>query len=245
VTGIAAVAPVERSAGRALLEAIPAAAPGSEALRATIDRLRAALPPHALAGGAAAENRDLERALVSRLPLIAGLVAGVGFALLAAALRAPALAAAAVLLNLLSTAAAVGVARLVFQDGALAGLLGFEPQGFVDAWAPIFFFALLFALAMDYSVFLLSTVRERRLEGAGPREAAVEALAATGRTINAAGAVMVGVFLSFALAGPLPVKEMGVILAVGVLLDTALVRLVLVPVVLRALSTSRGARAAR
>jgi len=124
---------------------------------------------------------------------------------------------------------------LVFQDGALAGPLGFESQGFVDAWAPIFFSALLFALAMDYSIFLMSAVREHRRRGADARAATVEALAGTGRIINAAAALMIGVFASFALAGPLPVKEMGVVLAVGVLLDTVLVRLVLQPVILRLL----------
>jgi RND superfamily putative drug exporter len=225
----AAVAPPERSHGRALITAVPKRA-------GTLDRLRRALPPGALVGGAAAENRDLERALLSRLPLVIGLIAAIGFALLAAVLRSPAAAAASVALNLLASAAAFGVARLVFQDGALAGVLGFEPQGFVDAWAPIFFFALLFALAMDYSVFLLSSVREHRERGDDARTATVEALAGTGRVINAAAVVMIGVFTSFALAGSLPVKEMGVILAVGVLLDAVLVRLVLQPIVLRLLA---------
>jgi putative drug exporter of the RND superfamily len=218
----------------ALITALPASADAG----ATLDRLRRALPAHALVGGAAAENRDLERALLSRLPLVVGLIAAIGFVLLAAVLRSPAAAAASVALNLLASAAAFGVARLVFQDGALAGVLGFEPQGFVDAWAPIFFFALLFALAMDYSVFLLSSVREHRERGDDARTATVEALAGTGRVINAAAVVMIGVFTSFALAGSLPVKEMGVILAVGVLLDAVLVRLVLQPVVLRLLAGS-------
>jgi RND superfamily putative drug exporter len=224
-----------------LLTAVPTSAPGSTQLRATIDRLRRALPPGALIGGAAAENRDLERALLARLPLVAGLIAAIGFALLATVLRSPAAAAAAVLSNLAASAAAFGVARFVFQDGVLSGLLGFEPQGFVDAWAPIFFFALLFALAMDYSVFLLSSVRERRRAGDDARTAVVEALASTGRVINAAAMVMIGVFLSFALAGSLPVKEMGVILAVGVLLDAVFVRLVLQPVVLRLIAGAGAA----
>ena len=111
-------------------------------------------------GGPVAENRDLEQALVSRLPLVVGVIMGLGFLLLVLLLHAPLAAAAAVGLNLLASAAAFGVARLVFQDGALEGVLGFESQGFVDAWAPIFFFALVFALAMDYTVFLLATVKE-------------------------------------------------------------------------------------
>ena len=127
----------------------------------------------------------------------------------------------------------------MFQDGAFEGLLGFESQGFVDAWAPIFFFALVFALAMDYAVFLLVTVREVHDRTGDPGHAVVEGMARTGRVINAAAAVMVVVFMTFALAGPLALKEMGTILAVAVLLDATLIRLVLQPVVLRLL----GARA--
>jgi putative drug exporter of the RND superfamily len=208
---------------------------GSRELRSTIDAVRAELPASALLGGPAAENRDLERALVARLPLVVGVIMGLGFLLLVVLLRAPLAAAAAVALNLLATAAAFGVARLVFQDGALEGLLGFESQGFVDAWAPIFFFALVFALAMDYTVFLLSTIREAHDRTGDARGALVEGLAGTGRVINAAAAVMVVVFMTFALAGPLPPKEMGFILAVAVLLDATLVRLLLQPVVLRLL----------
>ena len=132
-------------------------------------------------------------------------------------------AAVAVLLNLLATAAAFGAARLIFQDGHGAALLGFESQGFVDAWAPVFFFSLIFALAMDYSVFLLATMREE-FERTGDARTA---------------AVMVVVFFTFALSGPLPPKEMGVILGLAVLLDTLLVRLLLLPAALRLL----GARA--
>lgn len=196
--GIAAVVPVERSGDRALITAVPTSAPGSAGLRATLDRLRRTLPPKALVGGAAAENRDVERALLSRLPLVVGLVVAIGFALLTVVLRSAVAAAATVAMNLLASAAAFGVARLVFQDGALAGPLGFESQGFVDAWAPIFFSALLFALAMDYSIFLLSAVREHRRRGETARAATVEALAETGRIINAAAALMIGVFASFA-----------------------------------------------
>lgn len=105
-----------------------------------------------------------------------------------------------------------------------------------DAWAPIFFFALLFALAMDSSVFLLSAVREHRVACLDPREATIEALAGTGRTINVAAAVMIAVFMSFSLVGSLPVEKMGMILAAGVLLDAVLARLVLQPIALRMLS---------
>ena len=233
--GIAAVTSEQRARGRALLTAVPTAGEGSRELRSTIDSVRAELPASALVGGPAAESRDLDHALTSRIPLVVGVIMGLGFLLLVVLLRAPLAAAAAVALNLLATAAAFGAARLVFQDGALEGLLGFESQGFVDAWAPIFFFALVFALAMDYTVFLLATMKEAYQRTGNPREAVVEGLAGTGRVINAAAAVMVVVFMTFALAGPIPPKEMGFVLAVAVLLDATLVRLLLQPVALRLL----------
>ena len=124
-----AVAPAERSRGHVLLTAVPDAGTDRAELRATIDRLRGELPAGALLGGAAAETRDLERALVSRLPLVVGVVLGLGFVLLLALLRAPLAAAAAVALSLLATVAAFGVARLVFQEGALDQLLGLRVAG--------------------------------------------------------------------------------------------------------------------
>ena len=228
--GLAAVAPQERR-GRLVLTRVQ---PVSEATD-IIDRLRSRLPSAALVGGASAERRDLERALAQRLLLVYALVVAVGFTLLLAIVRAPVAAAAAVLMNLLATAAAFGVAKLIFEDGHGQGLLGFSSQGFVDAWAPIFFFALIFALAMDYSVFLLSSIRAELERTGDARTALVEGLARSGRVINAAGGVMVVVFFTFALSGPLAPKEMGVILGVAVLLDTVLVRLLLLPAALRLL----------
>jgi len=138
-----------------------------------------------------------------------------------------------VLTSLLATGAAFGVARLIFQEGHLSGLLGFESQGFLDAWGPVFFFAMIFAISMDYTVFLLSSAKEHWDRSHDAHEAMVGALAHSGRVILAAAAVMVAVFFTFALSGPLPPKEMGIILGVAVLLDALLVRLLLVPVALR------------
>jgi RND superfamily putative drug exporter len=233
--GVAAVMPAERSSGHALLTAVPRSGTSRAALQETIDRLRGELPAGALLGGPAAETRDLESALVSRFPVVVGVVLGLSFVLLLALLRAPLVAAAAVALSLLATAGAFGVARVVFQEGALDPLLGWESQGFVDAWAPIFFFALVFALAMDYTVFLLATVKAVHDRTGDARHALVEGLAGTGRVINAAAGVMVVVFMTFALSGPIAPREMGVILAVAVLLDATLIRLLLQPVVLRLL----------
>jgi RND superfamily putative drug exporter len=233
--GIAHSLSPEHSGGYGLLRAIPEAEPTSPQLGATIDRIRQSLPPEALVGGPAAENHDLAHTLVDRTPLVYAVVLGVGFLLLVGLLRAPLISAAAVLLNLLATAGAFGIARLVFQEGFLDGVLRFESQGFVNAWAPVFFFGLIFALAMDYTVFLLATVKEHFERTGDVRRATVEALAETGRIINAAAAVMITVFLTFALVGSIPLKEMGLVLAVAVLLDAALIRLVLLPVVLRLL----------
>ena len=162
-----------------------------------------------------------------------GVVLTLGFLLLLVAFQAPLIAAIGVLTNLLATGAAFGVATLIFQDGHLSGLLGFESQGFLDAWGPVFFFAMIFAIAMDYTVFLLSSAREHWEESGDAKQAMIGGLAHSGRVILAAGAVMVAVFFTFALSGPLPPKEMGVILGIAVLLDAFLVRLLLLPVFLR------------
>ena len=134
--------------------------PSAPAIGATIDRLRAALPAGTLVGGAVAENHDLEQALAAKTPLVIGVVLALGFLLLLVALQAPIIAAVGVLTNLLATGAAFGVAKLIFQDGHLPALLGFESQGFLDAWGPVFFFAMIFAISMDYTVFLLSSAKE-------------------------------------------------------------------------------------
>ena len=219
--------------GRVLIEAIPASEPASPQLDATIDRLRAELPPGALVGGPAAENHDLEDALAAKTPLVIGVVLALGFLLLLVAFQAPVAAAIGVGANLLATGAAFGIAKWVFQDGHLTGLLGFESQGFLDAWAPVFFFAMIFAISMDYTVFLLSSAKEHWDAEGDARKAMVGGLVDSGRVIFAAGAVMVAVFFTFALSGPLPPKEMGVVLGLAVLLDTFVVRLLLVPVLLR------------
>ena len=234
--GVARVmAPMSGRGPDVLVQIVPREDPSDKAVGATIDRLRSALPADARVGGAVAENHDLETALGAKTPLVIGVVLGLGFLLLLVALQAPILAAVGVVTNLLAVGAAFGVARLVFQDGHLAGLLGLEPQGFLDAWAPVFFFAMVFAISMDYTVFLLSSAKEHWDRSHDPHEAMVGGIAHSGRVVFAAAAVMVAVFFTFALSGPLPPKEMGVILGIAVLLDAALVRLLLVPVALRLL----------
>ncbi len=219
--------------GLALIQAVPSVDPSDPQLSETVDRLRADLPASAVVGGAAVENLDLKSQLDSSTPLVIGVILALGFLLLLVALQAPLIALLGTLASLLSTAAAFGVARMVFQEGWGASLFGFEPQGFLDAWAPVFFFAMIFAIAMDYTVFLLASAKEHYEHSGDPKDAMVGSLAHSGRVIFAAGAVMVAVFFTFALSGPLPPKEMGIVLGVAVLLDAFLVRLVLLPVLLR------------
>jgi RND superfamily putative drug exporter len=240
--GIARVsAPQQGENGLALVQAIPKDDPSSKVVGRTIDRLRGTIPAGALVGGAGAENHDLERALAAKTPLVIGVVLALGFLLLLVALQAPLIAALGVVTNLLATGAAFGIGRLIFQDGHGAGIFGFESQGFLDAWAPVFFFAMIFAISMDYTVFLLSSAKEHFDRSGDPREAAVGGIAHSGRVIFAAAAVMVAVFFTFALSGPLPPKEMGVILGIAVLLDALLVRLVLIPTLLRVFGRSAWA----
>ena len=231
--GIAESLPPQMGGGEVLIEAVPTSDPSSPQLGATIDRLRSALPSGTLIGGSAAENHDLEAALAAKTPVVIGVVLALGFLLLVFAFQAPVAAAIGVGANLLATGAAFGISKWIFQDGHLAGLLGFQPQGFLDAWAPVFFFAMIFAISMDYTVFLLSSAKEHWDRTGSAKNAMVGGLVNSGRVIFAAGAVMVAVFFTFALSGPLPPKEMGVVLGIAVLLDTFVVRLLLVPVLLR------------
>ncbi|MCX6387200.1 MAG: MMPL family transporter [Solirubrobacterales bacterium] len=235
-SGIAqAMPPMNGANGAVLIQATPKSDPSSPVTAATIDRLRTTLPAGTLVGGASAENHDLEVLLNDKTPLVAGVVLLLGFLLLLVALQAPVIAALGVLTSLLATGAAFGAAKLIFQDGHGSGLLGFESQGFLDAWGPVFFFAMIFAISMDYTVFLLSSAKEHWDKNHDAKEAMVGGLAHSGRVIFAAAGVMVAVFFTFALSGPLPPKEMGVILGVAVLLDAFLVRLLLMPVLLRLL----------
>ncbi|CAM3334134.1 MMPL family transporter [Nocardioides dubius] len=234
--GIAMTMPAQPAlddADLVLIQAIPTVDPSDPALGDTVDRLRAAVPDDTLVGGAAVENLDLKAQLDESTPLVIGVILVLGFLLLLVALQAPLISLLGTLASLLSTGAAFGAAKLIFQDGHGADLFHFESQGFLDAWAPVFFFAMIFAIAMDYTVFLLASAKEHFERTGDAKAAMVGALANSGRVIFAAGAVMVAVFFTFAISGPLPPKEMGIVLGVAVLLDAFLIRLVLLPVMLR------------
>lgn len=233
VPGVAMAFPAQPGAdGYSLVTAFATSDPSSKESNSLIAAIREAVPAGTLVGGPVAENHDLDQTLRDRAPVVIGVVLVLGFALLLFALQAVFIAAAGVVLNLLSVGAAFGIGALAFQHGWAAGPMGFESQGYLTSWAPLFFFTLVFAISMDYTVFLLASAREHFERSRDAKEAVEGSLAHTGRPIVAAAGVMVAVFFTFAIAGPLPMKEMGIILGVAVLADAFLVRLVLVPAML-------------
>ncbi len=225
------VAPPAES-GRTVVRVVPTTSVDSSETTALVGRLRtdvAAVAPEASVGGPAAQNHDLTEVLIGRAPIAIGVIMAVAFLLLLTVFRSLTIALSSILLNLVSVAAAFGFATLVFQHGVGAGLIGIEHQGFVDAWAPLFFFALLFGLSMDYQLFLLAAIRER-YEATGDTQTAIrEGIARTGRPITNAALIMIVVFIAFGVTGPIPPTELGVTLALAVLLDATVVRMMLVP----------------
>jgi RND superfamily putative drug exporter len=236
VTGVEGIAmafpPAPGMEGASLIQAVGMYDPSSKEAIALIGTLRDAVPAGVLVGGPVAENHDLDQTLRDKAPLVMGVVLVLGFLLLIVALQALVVALIGVVFNLLSVGAAFGVGALAFQNGWLAGPMGFESQGYLTSWAPLFFFTLVFAISMDYTVFLLASTREHFERSGDADEAVIGSIAHTGRPIIAAAGIMVAVFYTFAIAGTLPMKEMGVILGTAVLLDALVVRLVLVPAVL-------------
>jgi RND superfamily putative drug exporter len=146
-----------------------------------------------------------------------------------AVFRSVVVAVKAAVMNLLSVAAAYGVMVVVFQWGWGAMLLGLPHAVPVSSWVPILMFTILFGLSMDYQVFLLSRIREDYLATGEPRRSVVRGLASTGRVITSAAAIMIAVFIGFALDADPTVKMMGVGMATAVLIDATVVRMVLVP----------------
>jgi len=233
VEGIVMAFPAQPGgAGSSMIQAVGAYDPSSAEAIALIGTLRTAMPDGVVVGGPVAENHDLDQTLRDKAPLVMGVVLVLGFLLLIVALQGLIVAFVGVIFNLLSVGAAFGVGALAFQHGWAAGPMGFESQGYLTSWAPLFFFTLVFAISMDYTVFLLASTREHFERSGDADEAVISSIAHTGRPILAAAGIMVAVFYTFAIAGTLPMKEMGLILGTAVLLDALVVRLVLVPAVL-------------
>jgi RND superfamily putative drug exporter len=152
--------------------------------------------------------------------------------LLTVAFRSIVIPAASIVMNLLSVGAAYGLLVLVFQKGVGASLFGFQQVDVIESWLPLFLFAILFGLSMDYQVFLLSRIRERFMQTGDNTDAVSFGLSSTGRLITGAALIMVAVFGGFALGDMVMLQQMGFGLAIAVLVDATIVRSVLVPATL-------------
>ena len=183
-------------------------------------------------GGATATFRDLAQRIAARLPIFIALVVGLSVILLMAVFRSLWVPLVSAMFNLLSILAAYGVVVAVFQWGWGASLLGIHQDVPIVSFVPLFMFAILFGLSMDYNVFLQSRIREEYQRGAGPRASVVTGLARVARIILAAGAIMTAVFLGFATDPDVVVKTIGLGLASAILIDVLIVRLVLAPAVI-------------
>ncbi|GAA4671844.1 MMPL family transporter [Nocardioides nanhaiensis] len=212
----------------AVVEAQPAFGPSDERTPALLEQLRAELPDAVVTGNTAMFS-DITVLLVDRILLVVGFVVLVSMLLLAMMFRSVLVPLKAAALNLLSIGAAYGVVIATFQWGWGTDLMGLDQAMPVSSWLPILMFAILFGLSMDYEVFLLSRIRERWLATGDAVGSVVHGVAATGRVISTAAAVMVAVFLGFATELDLVVRQLGFGMAVAVLLDATVVRLVLVP----------------
>jgi RND superfamily putative drug exporter len=179
--------------------------------------------------GATAQSRDFNNSMKSHAPYVFAFVFGLAFLLLLFTFRSIVIPLKAIVLNLLSVAAAYGVLVLIFQDGRLQSLLDFQSVGGITAWLPLFLFLVLFGLSMDYHVLILSRVREDYDSGLTTREAVAHGIRSTAGVVTSAAVVMVAVFSIFITLGFLDFKMMGVGLALAILLDATVVRAVLLP----------------
>ncbi|MEU9705052.1 MMPL family transporter [Streptomyces sp. NPDC047981] len=235
----AATAPIPtRDAAVSTVIAFPESAPQAEATSELVDRLRSdVLPPveratgaDLLVGGPTAATEDFAATVADRMPLFVAVVVGLSMLLLLLVFRSVLIPVKAALLNLVSIGAALGVITLVFQHG----WFGVEP-GPVEAFIPVMIFAIVFGLSMDYEVFLLSRIHEEWERTQDPEGAVREGLAATGKVITAAAAIMIVVFSAFVLSPDRMLQQFGLGLAVAILLDALVIRCLIVPAVMQLL----------
>ena len=185
--------------------------------------------------GQTAGSYDWNQMMKSSIPIVFGFVLTFAFLLLLVSFRSIVIAAKAVVLNLLSVAAAYGVLVATFQWGWGEHVLGFKSYGGISPWLPMFMFVLLFGLSMDYHVFILSRIREAYDRGMSTEDAIAHGIKTTAGTVTSAAIVMVGAFLVFATLPIVDMKEMGVGLAAAVLIDATIVRGVLLPAAMKLL----------
>jgi len=223
-----------------LMSAIPTSSPQDGATTDLINHLRTTVIPAVvgpsgmvvLVGGITAIFADFAHVLATKLPLFIGLVVFMSFILLAAVFRSLLVPTISAVMNLLSIAAAFGILTAVFQWGWFGDVIGVNRPGPVEAFLPVMMFAILFGLSMDYQVFLVSRMHEEWLRTGDNRTAVRLGLARTGKTITAAALIMIVVFASFILGGQRIIKEFGVGLAAGVLVDAIVIRMAIVPAVM-------------
>ena len=185
--------------------------------------------------GMTAESEDFNEQMSGSAPIVFAFVLGLAFLLLMVTFRSIVIALKAIVLNLLSVGAAYGVLVWVFQDGHGESLLGFESNGGIASWLPLFLFVLLFGLSMDYHVFILSRIREAFDRGMNTGDAVADGIKSTAGVVTSAAVVMIAVFSVFATLSMLDFKQMGVGLAVAVLIDATIVRAVLLPATMKLL----------
>ena len=232
--GVAAAVPVPMGSDKvALVIAYPATSPQDERTGELVHDLRDRVIPAsgttAFVGGFTASGIDFSEYLGGRLPWLIASVLIVSFFLLMAVFRSILVPLKAVLMNLLSVGASWGVIVAVFQWGWLGDLIGIGKPGPVEAWAPMFLFAIVFGLSMDYEVFLLSRMKEEYHRTGDNHTAVADGVAATARVITAAALIMVCVFAAFVLAPDRQLKLFGLGMAVAVFVDATVVRMLLVP----------------
>lgn len=221
----------------ALIEVSDLVDPSTDEGRQAVDQLRTELIPEAFAGsgarvsvtGAAAGTADFVEVIDARFPVVVLVVLGVSFLLLLLAFRSVVVPFKAIVMNLLSVGAAYGLLVLVFQHGVGAELLGLQTSDVIESWIPLFLFAVLFGLSMDYHIFLLSRIKEHH-DTHGDNEASVAfGLRSTGALITGAALIMVVVFAGFASGDLAVLQQLGFGLATAVILDATVVRSILVP----------------
>jgi putative drug exporter of the RND superfamily len=226
---------VSKDGTAALITVVPKGSPTSSVTKDLVNETRDTTIPasgvDAHVGGSTAQQLDLADLIAKRLPLIIAVVVGLSMLLLLVAFRSAIVPLQAAVVNLLAVGAAYGIVTAVFQKGHGATGIGLDGAIPIVSYVPMMMFAILFGLAMDYQVFLVSRVREEIDAGKSAREAVVAGLAGTGRVIASAAAIMVAVFASFILNGDPTVKEFGVGLASAILIAGSMV-CVLLPAVM-------------
>jgi uncharacterized membrane protein YdfJ with MMPL/SSD domain len=236
---------IERSAdGDVALLSVPVAGDASST-QATdaVRELRSEVVPQAFAGtdaevlvgGTSSENIDYFDSVIGPAPYVIALVLLLTFVLLTIVFRSVVVAGTAVLLNLLSVGAAYGLLVGVFQYGWGADLLGFQQTDSIEAWVPLFLFSVLFGLSMDYQVFLLSRIRERYDQTGDTTDAVTFGVASTARIITGAALIIVAVFAGFARGDLIMFQQMGLGVAVALLLDATVIRSVVLPSLMKLL----------